>query len=197
VNGNEFLWYTGELDKENVNHQWGFYEKDGKYYLYNVGKKQFASVTTVDPAVEGKSFFSGGCWMFADKPAAVTLDAGDEEWVATPATRILGAVSVEDEEGNSYEDAFSMSISQSYTGPVITYYAENDEGVPMTFALATSTQDEEVTAAIEELLDPNGVVLFDAEKSKQNGAIYNLQGQRVNKAQKGVFIQNGKKIVVK
>ena len=197
VNGNEFLWYTGELDKENVNHQWGFYEKDGKYYLYNVGKKQFASVTTVDPAVEGKSFFSGGCWMFANKPAAVTLDAGDEEWVATPATRILGAVSVEDEDGNSYEDAFTMSISQSYTGPVITYYAENDGGVPMTFALATSTQDEEVTAAIEELLDPNGVVLFDAEKSKQNGAIYNLQGQRVNKAQKGVFIQNGKKIVVK
>ena len=135
--------------------------------------------------------------MFADKPAAVTLDAGDEEWVPTPAARILGTVSVEDEEGNSYEDAFSMSISPSYTGPVITYYAENDGGVPMTFALATSTQDEEVTAAIEELLDPNGVVLFDAEKSKQNGAIYNLQGQRVNKAQKGVFIQNGKKIVVR
>ena len=197
VNGNEFLWYTGELDKENVNHQWGFYEKDDKYYLYNVGKKQFASVTTVDPAVEGKSFFSGGCWMFADKPAAVKLDAGDEEWVATPAARILGTVSVEDEDGNSYEDAFSMSISPSYTGPVITYYAENDGGVPMTFALATSTQDDEVTAAIEELLDPNGVVLFDAEKSKQNGAIYNLQGQRVNKAQKGVFIQNGKKIVVR
>ena len=197
VNGNEFLWYTGELDKENVNHQWGFYEKEGNYYLYNVGKKQFASVTTTDPGAEGKSFFSGGCWMFANKPAAVTLDAGDEEWVATPATRILGTVSVEDEEGNSYEDAFSMSISQSYTGPVITYYAENDGGVPMTFALATSTQDEEVTAAIEELLDPNGVVLFDAEKSKQNGAIYNLQGQRVVKAQKGVFIQNGKKVVVK
>ncbi len=31
----------------------------------------------------------------------------------------------------------------------------------------------------------------------ENGAIYNLQGQRVNKAQKGVFIQNGKKVVLK
>jgi len=30
-----------------------------------------------------------------------------------------------------------------------------------------------------------------------NGAIYNLQGQKVNKAQKGVFIQNGKKVVLK
>ncbi|MBR5919133.1 MAG: hypothetical protein IKZ83_04460, partial [Prevotella sp.] len=27
--------------------------------------------------------------------------------------------------------------------------------------------------------------------------VYNLQGQRVNKAQKGVYIQNGKKVVLK
>lgn len=31
----------------------------------------------------------------------------------------------------------------------------------------------------------------------ENDAIYNLQGIRVNKAQKGVYIQNGKKIIVK
>ena len=31
----------------------------------------------------------------------------------------------------------------------------------------------------------------------ENGAIFNLQGQRVGKTQKGVFIQNGKKVVVK
>ena len=30
-----------------------------------------------------------------------------------------------------------------------------------------------------------------------NSAVYNLQGQRVNKAQKGVYIQNGKKVVLK
>ena len=35
------------------------------------------------------------------------------------------------------------------------------------------------------------------ENGADNGAIYNLQGQRVNKAQKGVFIQNGKKVVLK
>jgi len=29
----------------------------------------------------------------------------------------------------------------------------------------------------------------------ENGAVYNLAGQRVNKAQKGIFIQNGKKVV--
>lgn len=31
--------------------------------------------------------------------------------------------------------------------------------------------------------------------AKANGAIYNLAGQRVNKAQKGIFIQNGVKIL--
>lgn len=33
--------------------------------------------------------------------------------------------------------------------------------------------------------------------AENNGAIYNLQGVRVNKAQKGLYIQNGKKYVVK
>jgi hypothetical protein len=37
----------------------------------------------------------------------------------------------------------------------------------------------------------NGV----SKAAEENGAIYNLNGVRVNKAQKGVYIQNGKKIV--
>ena len=35
------------------------------------------------------------------------------------------------------------------------------------------------------------------ENGADNGAVFNLQGQRVNKAQKGVYIQNGKKVVLK
>ena len=34
-------------------------------------------------------------------------------------------------------------------------------------------------------------------EAAENGAIYNLAGQRVSKAQKGVFIVNGKKVIVK
>jgi hypothetical protein len=40
----------------------------------------------------------------------------------------------------------------------------------------------------------NGVATKAAEN---NGAIYNLQGVRVNKAQKGLYIQNGKKYIMK
>ena len=32
-----------------------------------------------------------------------------------------------------------------------------------------------------------------AVSESNNGAVYNLQGQRVTKAQKGLYIQNGKK----
>lgn len=37
----------------------------------------------------------------------------------------------------------------------------------------------------------------NVEVKNNNGAIYNLQGQRVEKAQKGLYIVNGKKVVVK
>ena len=192
----EFLWSTTELDKENVNHQWGFYEKDGEYYLYNVGKQQFASVTKT-PAEGASKFFSDGCWAFRKTPSIVVLNAGEEEWVPAPAVHIQGTVSVEDEYGDTYDETYSMSISPSYVGPVITYYGINDGGVPMTFALATTQQDPEVTAAIEELLSGDGIEIINGQTTVNNGAIYNLQGQRVNKAQKGVFIQNGRKVVLK
>ena len=106
---------------------------------------------------------------------------------------------MEDEEtGDAYDETYTMSISPSYVGPVITYYGINDGGVPMTFALATTQQDPEVTAAIEALLSGDGIENIEhGTLNMNNGAIYNLQGQRVNKAQKGVFIQNGKKVVLK
>ena len=52
-----------------------------------------------------------------------------------------------------------------------------------------------------ELVNANettGVESIDnSQLTIDNAPVYNLQGQRVNKAQKGVFIQNGKKVVVK
>ena len=38
---------------------------------------------------------------------------------------------------------------------------------------------------------------FQAEAQDANAPIYNLQGVRVNKAQKGIYIQNGKKFIMK
>ena len=40
-----------------------------------------------------------------------------------------------------------------------------------------------------------GIETLDNGQTTDNGAVYNLQGQRVTKATKGVFIQNGKKVI--
>ena len=142
--GNEFLWYSTNLDKTNANHQWGFIEVEGKYYMYNVGKKQFANVT------QGGSYQGGNgdkhTWMFSNSPSSVTLDAGEGNWVAAPNVRVRATSEVT---GKQY----AMSISTSYVGPVIAYDAVNDGGIPMTFAIATTEQDSEVTTAIEALLN--------------------------------------------
>lgn len=54
-------------------------------------------------------------------------------------------------------------------------------------------------ARIITIEEPDGSVTaidaVEAQNGENNGAIYNLQGVRVNKAGKGVFIQNGKKYI--
>jgi hypothetical protein len=45
--------------------------------------------------------------------------------------------------------------------------------------------------------EATGITLVEDAQNSMNGDIYNLQGQKVNHAQKGVYIVNGKKIVVK
>ena len=156
-NDNSFVYHTGNnyggdhvnvsFDANNANHQWGFIKKDGKYYMYNVGKVQFANVTQVTK--EGGYQGTNGdkhTWIFSNAPSSVTLDAGEGDWVPTPKVRVRATSEVT---GKQY----AMSISPSYHGPVIAYDAVNDPGIPMTFAVATATQDAAVTTAIEALLE--------------------------------------------
>lgn len=44
--------------------------------------------------------------------------------------------------------------------------------------------------------ETNGINTVESKKT-ENGAYYNLNGQRVSKPAKGLFIQNGKKVIVK
>ncbi|MBR1712050.1 MAG: hypothetical protein IJ722_01425 [Alloprevotella sp.] len=144
ADGNEFLWYSTSLDNTDENHLWGFIERDGKYYMYNVGKRQFANVTQSGSYHESNG--DGHTWMFSDAPSAVVLDAGESNWVTAPNVRVRATSEVT---GKQY----AMSISTSYTGPVIAYDAVNDGGVPMAFALSPVAVNAEVTAAIEALLE--------------------------------------------
>ena len=54
-------------------------------------------------------------------------------------------------------------------------------------------------ATVKMFIDGENVDAIDAinGEAAEQGAIYNIAGQRVNKAQKGIYIVNGKKVVVK
>ncbi|MBR4307905.1 MAG: hypothetical protein IKT83_07950, partial [Bacteroidaceae bacterium] len=67
-----------------------------------------------------------------------------------------------------------------------TYYNEEGESKPM-------FQDD-FTA---KLIVARSVSINSINADDVNAPIYNVAGQRVSKAQKGIFIQNGKKIAVK
>lgn len=135
ADGNKFLWFTTSLDNTDVNQLWGFIEQDGKYYMYNVGKKQFATVSTSG----SYQLNDKGTWVFSDTPAYVTFDKGINNSVAAPYVRVRATVA-------TTETTYSMSISTSYVGPVITYDAQGDGGIPMMIATSAVAVDPDITA---------------------------------------------------
>ena len=129
----EYVWYGSTTpDATNVNNLWGFIEQDGHYYMYNVGKQQFASV--------GKGSY-GATWIFSDTPAYITLDDGIADEIAAPKVRVRATIATT---GSSY----TMSVSTSYTGPVITYDGNGDGGVPMLFTESSVAVDPDITATM-------------------------------------------------
>ncbi|MBO7067703.1 MAG: hypothetical protein J6W52_03355 [Bacteroidaceae bacterium] len=130
-NGNaKYVWYGSTTpDATDVNNLWGFIEQDGNYYMYNVGKQQFATV--------GNGTY-GSTWIFSDIPAYITLDDGIADEIAAPKVRIRATIA-------TTSSTYTMSVSTSYTGPVITYDANGDGGVPMLFAESAIAVDDDVT----------------------------------------------------
>ena len=53
------------------------------------------------------------------------------------------------------------------------------------------------TVTPESTPKPTGIHAIQYVKAENNDAIYNLQGQRIKNPQKGVYIQNGRKFVVR
>lgn len=96
-------------------------------------------------------------------------------------------------EGNSGEVAtITLEADATFTGTA-TGTIKDIQG--STQDAVQTNQEGEVQFNITEQNTATGInsVNLDA----QSGKIYNLNGQRVEKAQNGIFIKNGKKVVVK
>ena len=123
-NSSEFVWSTGknETNTSEENYQWVFVKANGgSYYLYNVGRRAF-----IEPTAQMGNF-SGQTWVFTQNKTSVTI------------TPISGSnnFTIRTTQGNVY-----MSVSNSYNGPIISYYAEGDGGVPFYFVKGSAVSDE-------------------------------------------------------
>ena len=77
------------------------------------------------------------------------------------------------------------SLGKSKVKAFRAYFEPKEEAAEVKLFI----EDEDMTTAITEL---------DGESlNGKNDVIFNLAGQRVGKAQKGIYIVNGKKIVIK
>jgi len=100
----------------------------------------------------------------------------------------------QDATNNAIADKEGVLVTILFDAEGYTGTAEDAEITIKNFAvaLADATQvtiDEEVTTGIE--------FVVNDKTMNADGTIYNLSGQRVQKTGKGLYIQNGKKVVVK
>jgi hypothetical protein len=107
------------------------------------------------------------------------------------------------------EAKYDISVTESQITGMAFDYANNlyitssASKTLNSYAIPSFTDNKIVTPAREgfkvgvESGDPDGIENVDVNGNVSNGAIYNLAGQRVSKVQKGIFIQDGKKNLVK
>ena len=172
---------------------------------FNVWKEEGTEAPRADfdPAtgkvtMKGGEQGGGGSWWFGNKDCS-DFDNFVLELESTPAG---GKVVVQYTDGTTGECEFGVGatavvipLDADKKGGVQQVYVQGNDGNSFTmkkaYFAAESATPEANTGTIE-----NGISSLQVAKV-QNGAIFNLAGQQVNKAVKGVYIQNGKKFIVK
>ena len=140
----------------------------------------------------------GGSWWFGSKDCS-DFDNFVLELENTPAG---GKVVVQYKDGSTDECEFGVGatavvipLDADKKSEIQQVWVQGNDGNSFTmtkayFAAESATPEANI-GTIE-----NGISNIQVAKT-QNGAIFNLAGQQVSKAVKGVYIQNGKKFVVK
>lgn len=136
-----WVWSTGKGDAtpSGDNDKWVFIStgNEHEYYIYNIGRKRY-----IEP-ISGGNY--GQTWAFSPNPIACTLTAYEN-----------GNFSIRKTDGNVY-----MSVSNSYVGPIITYYSASDEGVPFILvkgdAISSDVQADIANASVKLITNDVGI----------------------------------------
>ncbi len=126
----------------------------------------------------------------ADIPVATSADAIDDN-AFVPVLEAIESLASE-------KDGYANYIL-SKNGDVTGFYKANNKTVAAGKAyLRVDANKAKEGLTIGYADETDGIRLMENGKlAMKNAAIYNLSGQRVNKAQKGIYIVNGKKVVMK
>ena len=101
------------------------------------------------------------------------------------------------EPASAHANHYFLGTKTSNSEKVVGFYLLKDTGKTGGFKAYIEKNASTAKEGFD-LVFGGEVTGIDAiENAAENGAVFNLQGQRVNKAQKGVYIQNGKKVVLK
>lgn len=132
-------------------------------------------------------------WSIAQNKTTVVLTIK-----VTDDTEVTGLVK------NANIDTWTNGVPNAEANNVFTYTWENvvvgdvlKAKIWWAVAGGRAETTEEISYTIEDIEIVTAISNINAEASAKNDAIYNLAGQRVSKATKGVYIINGKKVIVK
>jgi hypothetical protein len=153
-----------------------------------------------------------GIQFFFTLPEGVTiaLDEDEELDVSFPIAKKAHNCGIKNADGGGYMVYLGGDNSLSYkaaTNPVAKIGLNVDNAANGTYEIlfnkaamsdkSTPVQSFEVPDFTCNLTIKGGDAINGINAADSKAPIYNVAGQRVNKAQKGVYIQNGKKVAVK
>lgn len=157
---------------------------------YNAeGKEDYSDITTANYG--GKMAVSPNGGYLAIPRGEKTIGFYETDYAPNPLGRIfltgVGTAKVEENQftGMAFDYAGNLYVASSGTKTMSRYT------VPY-------VASKEVVTPSNQIIKLGEATAIDGVKSAdKSGAIYNIAGQRVSKAQNGIFIQNGKKVAVK
>lgn len=168
--------YSASINHKSPNAMWLLIYYKSKYYLYNIGRGEFAEVTLFNVTSQPCTFSS----------TAYALKMTASKGIFTFHT--YGST-----ESQSY-----MCASPQVSGKPLCQWTKDDNGSLWKLTTVPGYDTTEAYEKAMKLIDPEwtGIESPTQTLPQRGGSMYDMQGRRINyEPSQGVYIQDGKKII--
>jgi hypothetical protein len=166
---------TGESVTTDPQFNFGIVDTLGATYLFCQENMKFITPVVSSNGVQsGNAQEFGEYWQFTDVPTPVTISYnGHNTYKISAVTNNVTKI---------------LSVDNRYFEPVVTYYAQNDAGYPMTFTKVGDINSEELQT-LEQLIFQNMVTgISNVARSVVGYDYYGTNGTKLHHAVRGVNI---------